>query len=61
MKAKDDLRVQEYGLLHQAQKKILEGTKELNEFAEHIARLDLFVSQALLAQEKKFVKPEFVP
>jgi DNA mismatch repair ATPase MutS len=31
----------------------------LNECAEKIARLDVFVSQALLAQEKKFVKPEF--
>jgi hypothetical protein len=32
----------------------------LNEFAERIARLDLFVAQALLAKEKYFVKPEFI-
>ena len=31
----------------------------MNEFAEWIARLDLFVAQALLAKEKQFIKPEF--
>ena len=40
--------------------KIGGGTKELHEFAERIARLDLFVSQALLAHEKKYTKPLFV-
>lgn len=32
----------------------------MNEFSQHIAWLDVFVSQALLAEEKQFVKPEFV-
>jgi DNA mismatch repair ATPase MutS len=60
LKAKDDLRTLEFELLHQAQQKIAGGMKELNEFAERIAWLDLFVSQALLAKEKHFVKPEFI-
>lgn len=60
LKAKDDLRSLEYELLQQAQQKIMDGTKQLNAFAERIAWLDLFVSQALLAKEKKFVKPEFI-
>ncbi len=60
LKAKDDLRALEFELLQQAQQKIAWWTKELNEFAERIAWLDLFVSQALLAHEKKFIKPEFI-
>jgi len=60
LEAKDNLRELECTLLKQAQQKILGGTKELNEFAEHVARLDLFVSQALLAKEKHFIKPEFI-
>ena len=60
LKAKDDLRELEFELLRQAQQKIAGGMKELNEFAERIAWLDLFVSQALLAKEKHFVKPEFI-
>ncbi|MCX6823949.1 MAG: DNA mismatch repair protein MutS [candidate division SR1 bacterium] len=60
LKAKDDLRTVEFELLHQAQQKIAEGMKSLNEFAERIAWLDLFVSQALLAKEKHFVKPIFI-
>ncbi|MEI6119328.1 MAG: hypothetical protein WCP92_09375 [bacterium] len=59
MKAKDDLRTVEFTLLHQAQQKIAEAMKSLNEFAERITWLDVFVSQALLAKEKHFVKPEF--
>jgi len=59
LEAKDDLRAMEFSLLNQAQQKIAGWIKELNECAEKIARLDVFVSQALLAQEKKFVKPEF--
>ena len=46
--------------LDQAKTKIANGTKELHEFAERISWLDLFVSQAMLAHEKKFTKPEFV-
>lgn len=34
--------------------------KALHEVAEKISRLDLFVSQALLAHEKKYTKPLFV-
>jgi len=60
LKAKDELRALEFELLQQAQQKIAGGTKELNEFAEWIAWLDLFVSQALLAHEKNFIKPEFI-
>ena len=60
LKAKDDLRALEFELLQQAQQKIIEGMRELNDFAERIAWLDLFVSQALLAKEKHFVKPEFI-
>jgi len=60
LKAKDDLRALEFELLQQAQQKITGGIQELNEFSEWIARLDLFVSQALLAKEKHFVKPEFI-
>jgi len=60
LKAKDDLWALEYELLEQAKQKILWWTQALNEFAEYIAWLDLFVSQALLAKEKKFVRPEFV-
>lgn len=60
LEAKDDLRSLEFTLLQQAQEKIAWWVKELNEFAERIARLDLFVSQALLAKEKSFVKPEFI-
>ena len=60
LKAKDDLRTLEFTLLQQAQEKIAEWTKALNQFAERIAWLDLFVSHALLAKEKKFVKPEFI-
>ncbi len=59
LKAKDDLRTVEFTLLHQAQQKIAEAMKSLNEFAERITWLDVFVSQALLAKEKHFVKPEF--
>lgn len=59
MKAKDDLRRVEFELLHQAQQKIAEGMKELNEFSERISWLDFFVSQALLVKEQHFVKPEF--
>ena len=61
LKAKDDLRALEFELLEQAQQKIRWWTKQLNEFAERIAWLDLFVSQALLSKEKHFVKPEFIP
>ncbi len=60
LKAKDELRALEFELLQQAQQKIAGWTKELNEFAERIARLDIFVSQAILAKEKKFTKPEFI-
>ena len=60
LKAKDDLRTLEFTLLQQAQEKIAEWTKALNQFADRITRLDLFVSQALLAKEKNFVKPEFI-
>ncbi len=61
LKAKDNLRTLEFQLLHQAQQKISEGIQWLHELAEKIARLDLFVSQALLSQEKHFSKPEFIP
>lgn len=61
LKAKDDLRTLEFTLLQQAQQKIAEWTSQLNDFAQRIAWLDLFVSQALLAKEKHFVKPEFIP
>lgn len=60
LKAKDDLRTLEFNLLQQAQEKIRWWTKELNEFSEQIAWLDLFISQALLSKEKKFVQPQFV-
>ncbi len=60
LKAKDTLRALEFSLLQQAQQKITEWIQELNEFAEKISRLDVFVSQALLAKEKKFIKPEFI-
>lgn len=60
LEAKDELGAMEYTFLKQAQQKITEGTRELHAFAELIARLDLFVSQALLAHEKKFIKPLFV-
>ncbi len=60
LEAKDNLSKLEFELLHQAQQKITECTKQLNEFAERISRLDLFVAQALLAREKQFCKPEFV-
>ena len=59
LEAKDDLRKMEYDFLQQAKEKIAWWTKQLQEFSEKISRLDLFVSQALLAHEKKFTKPEF--
>ncbi len=60
MAAKNELRQMEGELLEQAKAKIANGTKELHEFAERVSRLDLFVSQALLAHEKKYTKPLFV-
>lgn len=60
LKAKDNLVALEYTLLQQAQQKITEGIKELHDFAERITRLDLFVSQALLARAYNFIKPEFI-
>ncbi|MCX6825009.1 MAG: hypothetical protein NTY80_02180 [candidate division SR1 bacterium] len=60
LKARDDLRKLEYELLKQAQEKILRGIQELHEFPEKIAWLDVFVSQAILAKEKHFVKPQFI-
>ena len=60
MEAKDELRIMERELLEQAKTKIANSTKGLHEFAERISRLDLFISQALLAHEKKYTKPLFV-
>ncbi len=60
LQAKDELSKLEREFLEQAKMKISGGTKELHEFAERIARLDLFVSQALLAHEKQYTKPLFV-
>ena len=61
LEAKEELRTMEHSLLQQAQEKITQWTKALNEFAEWISRLDLFVSHALLAKEKKFVQAQFTP
>lgn len=60
MEAKDILSKMEYEFLEQAKTKIHDNMKQLHEFAEKISQLDLFVSQAILAQEKKYIKPLFV-
>jgi len=60
LEAKNELSTMEREFLQQAKSKIASGTQELHEFSEWIARLDLFVAQALLAHEKKFTKPLFV-
>jgi DNA mismatch repair protein MutS len=60
LEAKDILSKMEYEFLEQAKTKIHDNMKQLHEFAEKISQLDLFVSQAILAQEKKYIKPLFV-
>lgn len=60
LEAKDELSKMEREFLQQAKTKIGEGIQELHEAAEKISRLDLFVSQALLAYEKQYTKPMFV-
>ncbi len=60
LEAKAELSKIEYEFLQQAKTKVGEGMKELHEAAEKISWLDLFVSQAILAHEKKYTKPLFV-
>lgn len=60
LEAKDVLSKMEREFLDQAKTKIAKGTKELHEFTERISWLDVLVSQAILAHEKKFTKPLFV-
>ena len=60
LQAKDELSRIEREFLEQAKSKITEWTKELHEFAEWIAWLDLFVAQAILAYERHYTKPMFV-
>jgi len=60
LEAKHALRTMERDFLQQAKTKIANWTKELHAFSEWVARLDLFVAQALLAHEKKLTKPFFV-
>jgi len=57
--AKEELIQKEFELLEETKQYISDISKELNDFAKKIARLDLFTSQAILAQEKKYCKPTF--
>ena len=59
MQAKEQLSQIEFQILNQAKEKIATLSKELNDFAQTIAWLDIFSSQAILSKEKKYTKPEF--
>jgi len=56
--AKEKLIHHEFELLEEAKNKIAKHNKELNEFAQKIARLDIFTSHALLAKEYDFCSPK---
>ncbi len=47
-------------MLQETKEKIAAIYKEISTFAETIAWLDLYSSHALLAKEKKFIKPELL-
>lgn len=56
--AKDELAIKEFELLNTAKQKLIVIGKLLNDFSETIARLDIFSSHAILAQEKAYKQPE---
>ncbi|MFZ2150470.1 MAG: DNA mismatch repair protein MutS [Candidatus Absconditicoccaceae bacterium] len=60
LEARDILAKKEFELLEIAKQKIAGISIALNEFNEKIGRLDIFSSQALLAKEKNYVRPDFI-
>jgi DNA mismatch repair protein MutS len=50
--AKDELTKMEFALLEEVKEKIATISKEISEFAETIAWMDLYTSHALLVKEK---------
>ena len=60
LEAKDILAKKEFELLESAKEKIASISIDLNEFNEKVWRLDIFSSQALLAKEKKYIRPDFI-
>jgi DNA mismatch repair ATPase MutS len=45
-------------LLLKAKEMLTEIATEMSEFANKVSWLDVFVSQAILAYEKKYIKPD---
>lgn len=60
IEAKDALAKKEFELLEIAKEKIAKISVALNEFNEKIWRLDIFSSQAILAREKNYMRPDFI-
>lgn len=58
--AKETLAKKEFELLEIAKEEIANISVALNEFNEKIWWLDIFTSQALLAKEKNYIRPDFI-
>ena len=59
MYAKDQLVVREQAVLEKIKNHILAHSEQLHTFAQYIARLDVYTSHAIFAQEKRWSMPEF--
>ena len=57
IEAKDQLRKMEFKLLGEARENLANISVEMSDFAEKVSRLDVLVAQAILAYEKKYVRP----
>lgn len=58
--AKDELVVREQGVLEQLKQQIMKHMEQLQDFAQHIAWLDVYTSHAIFAHEKRFCMPQLV-
>jgi len=60
IQAKEALAKKEFELLEIARKKIVDMSVALSNFNEKIWWLDIFTSQAILAKQKNYIRPEFI-